>query len=76
VQHAIVTHPGSISAIGRLLTAPIVRTAIAPTWALYWNDLVRGAKPSPHQKLAAATTRLVTALSPHGHTQAWLTRAT
>ena len=70
------THPGSVSAVGRLLTLPVVRTAIAPTWALYWNDLVRGAKPSPQQKLAAGTARLVTALGPHGDTQAWLTRAT
>jgi len=76
VQQAIVAHPGSVSAVGRLLTLPVVRTAIAPTWALYWNDLVRGAKPSPQQKLAAGTTRLVTALGPHGDTQAWFTRAT
>ena len=75
VQRAIVTHPGSISAVGRLLTAPVVRTAVAPTWALYWNDLVRGAQPSPHQKLAAGTTRLITALGTQSDTDERSTQA-
>jgi menaquinone-9 beta-reductase len=76
VQAAIVRHPRSVSVAGRLLTAPLVRTAVAGTWSLYWNDLVRGAQPSPHRKMAAGTTRLISAIASRTDTDAWFTRAT
>jgi menaquinone-9 beta-reductase len=63
VQRGIVRHPRSISVAGRLLTAPLVRGTVAGTWSLYWNDLVRGARPSPHRRMAAGTTRLVSAIT-------------
>ncbi|MDT4943347.1 MAG: hypothetical protein QOH14_80 [Pseudonocardiales bacterium] len=62
VQRGIVRHPRSVSVAGRLLTAPLVRTAVAGTWSLYWNDLVRGAHPSRHRTMAAGTGRLVSAI--------------
>lgn len=76
VQRNIVRHPRSVSIAGRVLTAPLVRTAIAGTWSLYWNDLVRGAQPSRHQKLAAATTALVSAIASHTDTDRWFEQAT
>jgi geranylgeranyl reductase family protein len=62
VQRGVVRHPRSVSVAGRLLTAPLVRNAVASTWSLYWNDLVRGARPSPPQRMAAGITRLVSAI--------------
>ena len=76
VQRGIIRHPRTVSVAGRLLTAPLVRTAIAGTWSLYWNDLVSGAQPSPHQRLAAATGRLVSAAASRTETGAWFTQAT
>jgi menaquinone-9 beta-reductase len=71
VQRGIVQHPRSVSAAGRVLTAPLLRTAFAGAWGLYWNDLVRGARPSSHQRAAARATRVVTALTSHTDTDAW-----
>jgi geranylgeranyl reductase family protein len=76
VQRGIVRHPRSVSVTGRVLTAPLVRTAIAGAWSLYWNDLVRGALPSPHQRIAAGATRLVSTIASRTDTNAWFTQAT
>ena len=63
VQRGLVRHPRSASVLTRLLTAPVVRSAVAGTWSLYWNDLVRGAEPSVHRTAASGTARLVAALT-------------
>lgn len=76
VQRSIVRHPRSVSIAGRVLTAPLVRTAVAGTWSLYWNDLVRGAEPSRHWAMATATTRLVSAIAARTDTGAWFEGAT
>ncbi|HKC28349.1 MAG TPA: geranylgeranyl reductase family protein [Jatrophihabitans sp.] len=76
VQRGIIRHPRTVSVGGRLLTAPLVRTAVAGTWSLYWNDLVSGAQPSRHRRLAAATGRLASAIASHTDTDGWFTRAT
>ena len=75
IQRGILQHPRSVSVAGRLLTAPLLRTAVAGTWSLYWNDLVSGAQPSPHRRLAAATGRLVSAVASRTDTDAWFTQA-
>jgi len=61
VQRGIVRHPAAVSITARVLTAPIVRSALAGGWSLYWNDLVDGGQPSVHRRVAAAATRLVSA---------------
>ena len=76
LQRGIVRHPRSVSVTGRLLTAPLVRAAVSGAWGLYWNDLVRGARPSPHRRVAAGATRLISALASHSATDAWFTQAT
>jgi geranylgeranyl reductase family protein len=50
VHAAVVDRPRRVARLARALTAPGIGSAIAPVWALYWNDLLRGATPS----LAAA----------------------
>jgi geranylgeranyl reductase family protein len=61
VQAGIVRHPAAVSVTARVLTAPLVRTAVAGGWSLYWNDLVDGAHSSRHRRLASGVTRLVSA---------------
>ena len=46
LQRAMVSRPRAISAVGRVLTAPVVGRALAPGWGLYWNELLGGATPS------------------------------
>ena len=76
VQRGIVRHPRSVSIAGRLLTAPLVRTAAAGAWGLYWNDLVDGAEPSRHRRLAAGATRVISAVTRRSDTTAWFTKPT
>lgn len=53
-----------VSLLGRALTAPVLGPAVAPTWALYWNDLLAGAEPAPATtgaRVVQALGRVVTA---------------
>jgi hypothetical protein len=61
VQRGIVRHPAAVSVTARVLTAPVVRSALAGGWSLYWNDLVDGAQPSAHRRVAVTATRLISA---------------
>ena len=47
----LVSRPRLIAGVATALTAPVVGPLIAPTWAIYWNNLIDG----------AATTRAATA---------------
>ena len=71
VQRGIVRHPRAVCVAGRVLTAPLVRTAAAGAWGLYWNDLVDGASPSRHRRLAAGATRVIAAVTSRSDTNAW-----
>ena len=42
VQRAMVTRPRLISAVGRVLTAPVIGRTLASGWGLYWNELLDG----------------------------------
>jgi menaquinone-9 beta-reductase len=59
VQSALLRRPRATSAAIRLLTAPVVRRAVAGTWSIYWNGLADGARPRP----SAWTARTVQALA-------------
>jgi len=61
VQAGMVEHPRAVSIVSRVLTAPLIRTGVAGAWSLYWNDLVAGAAPSRHRRLASGVTRAVSA---------------
>lgn len=55
LQQVMLRRPRTTSAATRLLTAPVVRRAVAGTWSVYWNCLADGARPRP----AAWTARAV-----------------
>jgi menaquinone-9 beta-reductase len=54
LQAALLRRPRTASAVTRLLTAPVVRRAVAGTWSIYWNGLVDGARPRPSAWTARA----------------------
>ncbi|HMD47164.1 MAG TPA: geranylgeranyl reductase family protein [Acidimicrobiales bacterium] len=55
---ALVGHPVAVSAVGRLVSAPGVRRAVAGGWAVFWNELLEGAPPGPDRTVAATVTAL------------------
>ncbi len=55
---ALVGRPRAASAVGRLLTAPGIGTALADGWGIFWNELLVGAAPGSARNVAAATTGL------------------
>lgn len=69
-HHAAINgSPTRVTALARALTMPVVRTVIAPTWALSWNDLLDGAPPGPTtsmSRLVLAAGRLATRGTPIG----------
>jgi 2-polyprenyl-6-methoxyphenol hydroxylase-like FAD-dependent oxidoreductase len=71
VQASIVGHPWAASVAGCLLTAPPLREALAGAWGLYWNDLVSGASPSRHRRVATAASRLASAAAARSDVHAW-----
>jgi geranylgeranyl reductase family protein len=61
---ALVGRPRAVSAVGRVLTAPVVGPALAGGWGIFWNELLEGAAPGSARRVAAASmglARLVTA---------------
>jgi menaquinone-9 beta-reductase len=59
----MIDRPRAVAAIGRVLTARGVGSALAGSWAIYWNDLLDGAAPcwsSRVARLAAHTGGLLT----------------
>jgi menaquinone-9 beta-reductase len=43
IHAGLVGHPRLIAGVSAALTAPAIGTLIAPTWAIYWNNLIDGA---------------------------------
>jgi geranylgeranyl reductase family protein len=61
---ALVGRPRAVSAVGRVLTAPLIGSALAGGWGVFWNELLDGAAPGSAQRVAAASmglARVVTA---------------
>ena len=58
VQSGLVGHPRLIAGLSAALTAPVVGSAIASTWAIYWNDLIEGATKTPAVTAAGAVHRV------------------
>jgi geranylgeranyl reductase family protein len=56
MQSLLLPRPRAISALGRALTLGPVGRALAPGWAVFWNELLDGAGPSPGRRTAAAVT--------------------
>jgi geranylgeranyl reductase family protein len=61
---ALVGHPRAIAAVGRMLTAPLLGSALAGGWGIFWNELLDGAESGGARRVATASTwfgRAVTA---------------
>ena len=60
---ALVGRPGAVSAVGRLVTAPLIGRALAGGWGIFWNELLDGAAPGTARRVAAASTLVGRALT-------------
>ena len=58
VHAALVGHPRRVACAAAMLTAPIIGSLVASTWALYWNNLVEGAAEAPAATAARGVQRL------------------
>jgi geranylgeranyl reductase family protein len=54
----MVGHPRTTAHLTRILTAPGVGSGLAGGWALYWNDLLDGARPGSRRRVAALADRV------------------
>jgi geranylgeranyl reductase family protein len=48
----MVSHPRAVGLLSRALTAPGVGRLLSGGWALYWNDLLDGARPGGPRRVA------------------------
>jgi menaquinone-9 beta-reductase len=69
----LLRHPRAVSAVGRVLTAPVVGSTIAGGWSLYWNDLLDGAVPGRARAVAATAACLGRVATSRGRIRRWLT---
>jgi geranylgeranyl reductase family protein len=53
----MVDHPRAVARLSRILTAPSVGPLVAGGWALYWNDLLDGARPGWPRRVARLADR-------------------
>jgi geranylgeranyl reductase family protein len=53
----MIERPRAVAAIGRALTAPGVGSLVAGGWAIYWNDLLDGARPGWSRRVATVADR-------------------
>jgi len=75
VQGTLVRRPRVVASVGRLLTAPGIGRAIAGGWALYWNELVDGARPGGARRTAALATAIAGAATHRSDTRRSIARS-
>jgi geranylgeranyl reductase family protein len=63
MQSVLLPRPRAISALGRALTLGPVGRAVAPGWAVFWNELLDGAGHTPGVRTAAVVTQVGRALT-------------
>ncbi len=71
LQAWMVGQPWAIAAVSRLLMAAGRADALAGGWSVFWNELLDGAPPNRHQRVAAAAMRLGDVLTRRGSTARW-----
>jgi hypothetical protein len=74
-HRALLPRPRVVSAMGRVLTAPGVGAALAGGWAIYWNDLLDGARPGAARVVAGAADRLGRLATSRTKARGWLDRS-
>jgi len=72
IHATLLHHPRTVSAAGRLLTAPFVGSTLAGGWSLYWNDLLEGASERSARTVAAAATRVGRSMTGRSRTRRWI----
>jgi hypothetical protein len=75
IQAALVRRPTVVAATGRLLTAPVIGRALAGGWAVYWNELLDGARPGAARSTAALACALARAATSRSRTRRSVTDA-
>jgi flavin-dependent dehydrogenase len=68
---ALVGRPRAVAAVGRLLTSPLVGTALAGGWGIFWNELLEGAAPGPARRVAAVATGAGKAITSRTRVARW-----
>jgi menaquinone-9 beta-reductase len=68
---ALASRPRAASAAGRLLTAPVIGSALADGWGVFWNELLKGAAPGTPRRVAAVTTWLGGAVTQASRVSKW-----
>lgn len=53
----MVDHPRAVARLSRVLTAPGLGSLLAGGWAIYWNDLLDGARPGASRRVARVADR-------------------
>ena len=71
VHAGMISHPLAVSAAGRILTAPLIRGAVAGAWGLYWNDLASDALPGQPRRLARGFAHIVAATGSRTDSAQW-----
>jgi geranylgeranyl reductase family protein len=72
---ALLPRARTVSALGRVLTAPGVGRAVAGGWSIFWNDLLDGAAPSRARSLAAAAAGVGRAVVAPSRRRRWFAQA-
>jgi geranylgeranyl reductase family protein len=70
-QAALLGRPRIIAAVARILTAAGGGSALAGSWAIFWNELLDGAPPSRQRSIASAVTRIGRSASARTATARW-----
>ena len=68
---ALVGRPRAIAAVGRMLTAPVLGSALAGGWGIFWNELLDGAAPGGARRVATASTWFGRAVTARAEVSAW-----
>lgn len=71
VHAGMVRHPLTVSAAGRILTAPVIRGAVAGAWGPYWNDLAFDPLPGGPSRLAKGLAHVVAAAGSRSDSATW-----
>ena len=75
VQRAMVTRPRLISAVGRVLTAPVIGRTLASGWGLYWNELLDGSTAGLARTVALCAEAAGRAATARTSTRRWFDEA-
>jgi flavin-dependent dehydrogenase len=74
-HRALLPHPRAVSAVGRLVTAPLIGDAIAGGWSIFWNDLLDGARPGRPRAVASAAQRAGRLVTAGSRSRRWLEKS-